>query len=43
MGLPTKAKAKKILHDGKVKGKPLTKPQRGLMGAVASGKKIRGY
>jgi hypothetical protein len=37
----TKRKAKKILNHGSVKGKPLTKPQRGLFGAVAGGKKIR--
>ena len=33
------AKAKKILKDGKVRGKALTKKQRGLMGLVASGKR----
>ena len=37
-GLPTQAKAKEILHDGTVRGKPITKPQRGLMGLIASGK-----
>ena len=35
---PTQAKAKEILHDGSVRGKPITKPQRGLMGIIASGK-----
>lgn len=39
MGGPlSRAKAKEILHDGTVHGKPLTKRQRGYMGAVASGK-----
>ena len=33
----TKKKASEILHDGTVHGKPLTKKQRGFMGAVASG------
>jgi hypothetical protein len=36
---PTKEKAKEILHDGKVRGKPLTKPQRGLMAVIATGKR----
>jgi len=35
----TKKKARKILHDKKVKGKRLTKKQRGFFGAVASGKR----
>lgn len=34
----TKAKAKKILKDGKIRGKKLTKKQRGFFGARASGK-----
>jgi len=34
----SKAKAKKILKDGKVRRKPITKKQRGLFGHVA-GKK----
>jgi hypothetical protein len=34
----TKKKAAKILSDKKVRGKKLTKKQRGYMGAVASGK-----
>jgi hypothetical protein len=34
MGPP---KAKKILSDGEVRGTPLTKPQRGLFGAIAGG------
>jgi len=33
----TKNKARKILHDKKVRGKKLTKKQRGFFGAVASG------
>lgn len=33
-----KAKAKKMLHDGKVKGKPLSKAQRGLFGVIAAGR-----
>ena len=33
----TKAKACKILEDGKVQGRPLTEKQRGLFGAVCSG------
>jgi hypothetical protein len=37
----TKRKAKKILKDGSVRGKNLTKKQRGLFGAVASGKRRR--
>jgi hypothetical protein len=30
-------KAREILHDGTVHGKPITKKQRGYFGAVASG------
>ena len=33
----TKAKAKKILKHGSVHGKPLTKRQRGFLGARAGG------
>lgn len=35
----TKTKAKKILRDGKVRGKSLTKKQRGFFGAKAGRKK----
>jgi len=34
----TKSKARKILKDKTVRGKKLTKKQRGFFGAVASGK-----
>ena len=34
----TRRKARKILHDGTVHGRPLTEKQRGYFGAVASGK-----
>lgn len=34
----TVAKAKKILKHGSVRGKPLTKAQKGLFGARAGGK-----
>lgn len=37
--LPSKAKAREILRDGTVHGKPLTKAQRGLMGLLAGGGK----
>jgi len=37
----TKKKAKKILKDGSVRGKKLTKKQRGFFGAKAAGKKRR--
>ena len=37
-GLPSPAKAQKILHDNEVRGHPLTKKQRGLFGVLASGK-----
>ncbi len=33
----TKAKAKKILADGTIRGRPLTPRQRGFFGSVASG------
>ena len=32
-----KAKAKKILKDGKVRGKPLSSKQKGLFGLIAGG------
>ena len=35
----TKAKAKKILRDGTIRGKSLTKKQRGFFGARAGGKR----
>lgn len=35
----TREKAKKILRDGTVHGRPLTKNQKGLFGAIAGGKK----
>lgn len=37
----TRAKARKILRHGKVRGKKLTKKQRGFFGARAAGKRIR--
>jgi len=37
----SKTKAKKILHDKEIKGKPLTKKQRGFFGAKAGGKPMR--
>lgn len=37
----TKAKAKKILKDKTIRGKKLTKKQKGLFGAIAGGKKKR--
>lgn len=40
---PSKKKAKEILRHGKVRGKPLTGKQRGLMGVIASGKKPTKY
>ena len=36
-----KSKAKEMLRHGEVRGKPLTKKQRGLFGVIASGKKPR--
>ena len=36
---PSKSKAKEILKDGTVHGKPLTAAQRGLMGILAGGGK----
>jgi hypothetical protein len=38
----SKQKAKKMLKHGKVRGKALTKKQKGLFGAVAGGKSKRG-
>ncbi len=38
----TKTKAKKILKDGSVRGKKLTKKQRGFFGARAGGIKRKG-
>ena len=35
----TRKKAKKILKDKKVRGKKLTKKQRGLFGLIAGGKR----
>lgn len=35
------AKARKILKDGKVHGKPLTAKQRRFFGAISSGKPVR--
>ena len=40
-GTVTREKAREILHDGTVHGKPLTKKQRGFFGARASGAKLR--
>lgn len=37
----TKTKARKILKDGTIRGKKLTKKQRGFFGARAAGKRIR--
>lgn len=37
----TKHKAREILKHGSVRGKPLTKAQKGLFGARAGGKKLR--
>jgi len=37
----TKAKAKKILSEGKISGNRLTQKQRKFFGAIASGQKIR--
>lgn len=36
---PTPAKARKILKDGKVKGKPLTPAQKRFFGHIAGGGK----
>lgn len=37
----SRTKAREILHDGTVHGKPLTAKQRRFMGAAASGAKLR--
>lgn len=37
----TKAKAKKILSDGKVRGKALTKKQKAFMGARVGGQPVK--
>ena len=37
----TKTKAKKILKHGKVRGKKLTKKQKGFFGARAGGQRIK--
>ena len=37
----TKKKAKKILRHGSVRGKKLTKKQKGFFGAKAGGQKLR--
>jgi hypothetical protein len=42
-GIVSRAKAREILHDGTVHGKPLTDKQRKLFGAIASGKSLRKY
>ncbi len=42
--LPTQDKAKQIMQDGTVRGKPITTKQRGLMAIIATGvtpKKIK--
>ena len=36
-GAPSAAKAREILHDGTVRGNPLTSRQRRFMGAAAGG------
>jgi hypothetical protein len=36
-GLPTRSKARKILRDKTVRGKSLTKPQKGFFGVIAGG------
>lgn len=38
-GYPSKSKAKKMLHDGVVRGYKITNKQRKLFGVLASGKK----
>ena len=38
----TKRKAKKILRHGTIRGRKLTKAQRGYFGAIAGGQKLRG-
>lgn len=36
---PSPSKARQMLHDGTAQGQPLSKKQRGLFGAIASGQK----
>ncbi len=36
--LPTQGKAKEIMHDGAVRGKPITAKQRGLFGIIVAGR-----
>ena len=36
--LPTQDKAKKMMDDGTVRGKPITTKQRGLFGIIMAGK-----
>ncbi len=36
--LPTQAKAKEMMDDGTVRGKPITTKQRGLFGIIMAGK-----
>ncbi len=38
----SQSKAKKILRDGEIRGKPLTDPQEGLFGLIAGGGTPRG-
>lgn len=40
-GSLTATKAREILHDGTVHGKPITKKQRGFFGAVSDGSSMR--
>lgn len=37
----TKEKAKTLLRHGEVKGKPLSKKQKGFFGLIAGGQKLR--
>jgi hypothetical protein len=37
----TRKKAKKILAHGSVRGKPLTKKQKGMFGVIAGGGKVK--
>jgi hypothetical protein len=36
--LPTQGKAKQMMDDGEVRGKPITTKQRGLFGIILAGK-----
>ncbi len=36
---PSRSKARKMLRDGTIRGKKITKRQRGLFGLIASGKR----